>query len=80
MPDNHDHVGRNVAMMIVGGAVLVVGAVIGGTPGTIIMVGGGVIGLIGLYPLPPVDNARERSERKRSISTGSALRRSWEPV
>jgi hypothetical protein len=48
-PDNHDHVGRNVAMMIVGGAALVVGAVVGGTPGTIIMVGGGVIGLVGLF-------------------------------
>jgi hypothetical protein len=49
VPDNHDHVGRNVAMMIVGGAALIVGAVVGGTPGTIIMVGGGVIGLVGLF-------------------------------
>jgi hypothetical protein len=39
----------NVAMMIVGGAALVVGSVIHGDTGTIIMVGGGVIGLIGLY-------------------------------
>ncbi len=37
------------AMMIVGGAGLIVGAIIGGTPGTIVMVGGGVVGLIGLY-------------------------------
>ncbi len=37
------------AMMIVGGAALIVGAIIGGTPGTIVMVGGGVVGLIGLY-------------------------------
>lgn len=40
---------RNVALMIVGGAALIVGAVIGDTPGTIIMIGGGVAGLIGLY-------------------------------
>ncbi|HEY5219905.1 MAG TPA: hypothetical protein VIJ16_08845 [Gemmatimonadaceae bacterium] len=37
------------AMMIVGGAGLIVGAIIGGTPGTLVMVGGGVVGLIGLY-------------------------------
>ena len=36
-------------MMIVGGAALIVGAVIGDTPGTIIMVGGAVVGLVGLY-------------------------------
>jgi hypothetical protein len=36
-------------MMIVGGAVLIVGAIVGGTSGTIIMVGGGVVGIIGLY-------------------------------
>lgn len=40
---------ENVAMMIVGGAALVVGSVIGGDAGTIMMVGGGVIGLVGLY-------------------------------
>ena len=39
----------NVALMIVGGAALVVGSVVHGDTGTIIMVGGGVIGLIGLY-------------------------------
>ena len=39
----------NVAMMIVGGAALVVGSVIHGDTGTIVMVGGGVIGLVGLY-------------------------------
>jgi hypothetical protein len=36
-------------MMIVGGVALVLGAVIGGGEGTIIMVGGAVIGLIGLW-------------------------------
>lgn len=39
----------NVAMMIVGGAGLVVGSLIDGDAGTIIMVGGGVVGLIGLF-------------------------------
>ena len=38
-----------VAMMIVGGAALVVGAVIGDDAGTIVMLGGAGIGLYGLY-------------------------------
>ena len=37
------------AMMIVGGAGLLVGAIVGGKAGTVIMVGGGVLGLIGLW-------------------------------
>lgn len=37
------------AMMVVGVAGLIAGAIIGGTPGTVIMVGGTVVGLIGLY-------------------------------
>lgn len=40
---------QNVAMMIVGGAGLIVGSLIDGDTGTIVMVGGGVVGLIGLY-------------------------------
>jgi hypothetical protein len=36
-------------MMVVGAAALVTGAIIGGDPGTIVMVGGAVIGLIGLW-------------------------------
>ena len=40
---------QNRAFMIVGGAALIVGAVIGGSPGTIVMVGGAVLGLYGLY-------------------------------
>jgi hypothetical protein len=40
---------RNVAWMIVGGAALVVGSIVGGDGGTIIMVTGAVIGLIGLF-------------------------------
>jgi hypothetical protein len=41
--------GQPMAMMVVGGAALLAGAIIGDTPGTIIMIGGAVIGLIGLY-------------------------------
>ncbi len=41
--------GRNVAMMVVGGAALIVGAVIGGTAGVLIAVTGAAIGLYGLY-------------------------------
>lgn len=40
---------RNPAMMIVGGAALIVGAVVGGQAGTIVMVGGGILGLVGLW-------------------------------
>lgn len=40
---------QNDAMMIVGGAGLIVGAVIGGDAGTLLMVGGAVLGLFGLY-------------------------------
>ena len=44
----HEHMRNSEAMMIVGGAILIVGAVVGGRPGTIIMIGGGTIGIIGL--------------------------------
>ena len=40
---------RNRAMMIVGGVAFVVGAIIGGTPGTIVMLGGAGVGLYGLF-------------------------------
>jgi hypothetical protein len=49
MPLPSEHASDGVAMMIVGGAALVVGAVIGGTSGTIFMVGGGAVGLVGLW-------------------------------
>jgi hypothetical protein len=48
-PPRREKVGSNVALMIVGGAVLIVGAIVGGTAGTLMMVGGAVIGFIGLY-------------------------------
>jgi hypothetical protein len=41
--------GQARAMMVVGFGALLAGALIGGDPGTIIMVGGAVIGTIGLY-------------------------------
>jgi len=40
---------QSVALMIVGGAGMIVGSLIDGDTGTIIMVGGGVLGLIGLF-------------------------------
>jgi hypothetical protein len=43
------HIGQSKALMIVGGAALITGAIIGGDVGTIFMVGGAVMGLYGLY-------------------------------
>ncbi len=43
------NLGQARAMMVVGVAALIAGAIIGGTPGTVIMVGGAVVGLLGLY-------------------------------
>ena len=40
---------NSVALMAVGGAALVVGAVIGEDAGTLVMLGGAVVGLYGLY-------------------------------
>src|SRR5689334_1112837 len=48
-PAPQGSVGRNPAMMIVGGVALLVGAVVGGESGTIIMIGGGVLGIYGLW-------------------------------
>ena len=39
----------NVALMIVGGAALVAGSLIDGDTGTIVMVSGAAVGLLGLY-------------------------------
>jgi hypothetical protein len=41
--------GRPVALMVVGGAAFLAGALIGGDAGTIFMIGGAVTALIGLY-------------------------------
>lgn len=42
-------VGHSEALMIVGGAAILVGAIIGDSPGQVIMIGGAVVGLYGLY-------------------------------
>ena len=47
--DRRVRAGSDVAMIGVGVAAILVGSIIGGDSGTIIAVGGGVIGLIGLY-------------------------------
>jgi hypothetical protein len=47
--DPHMGAGTNVALMVVGGAALIVGAIIGGTAGILIAVAGAAIGLYGLY-------------------------------
>ncbi len=41
--------GQSEALMIVGGAALLVGAVVGGDAGDIFMIGGAIVGLYGLY-------------------------------
>ena len=42
-------VGKTRAMMGVGLAAIIIGVVVGGDVGTVFIVGGGVVGLIGLY-------------------------------
>lgn len=49
MAPAHANMGQAKALMIVGAAAFVAGAIIGDTPGTIIMVGGAAVGLVGLY-------------------------------
>jgi hypothetical protein len=48
-PSDHANVGPNVGLMIIGGAAIITGSVIGGSGGTLIAVGGAVVGLYGLY-------------------------------
>lgn len=48
-PHMRDVSRRNTAWMIVGGATLLVGLVIGGDAGTIVALTGGAIGLVGLF-------------------------------
>lgn len=45
----HIGAGSNLALMGVGGAAVVIGLLIGGDGGTILALGGAVIGLVGLY-------------------------------
>ena len=47
--DAHMGAGTNVALMVVGGAALIIGAVIGGDGGLLLAIGGAIVGLYGLY-------------------------------
>ena len=47
--DNRPHAGRAAALMITGGAAIVVGLIAGGDAEAPLIVGGAVVGLIGLY-------------------------------
>ena len=47
--DSHIGAGQNVALMVVGGAAIVIGAIIGGAGGVLLAVAGAVVGLYGLY-------------------------------
>jgi len=48
-PAQRKNMGQPVALMVVGGAAVLLGAIVGGDVGTVIMVGGVVAFLIGLY-------------------------------
>jgi hypothetical protein len=43
------HAGQDVALMVVGVGAMIAGALIGNTPGTIIIIGGAGMALFGLY-------------------------------
>ena len=49
LPATGQNLGEAKAMMAVGGAAIVVGALIGDDPGTILMFGGALVGLYGLW-------------------------------
>lgn len=49
MVDQHMGAGQNIALMVVGGAALVTGLLIGGGAGAAVAIGGAAIGLVGLY-------------------------------
>jgi len=48
-PKGNAGLGQNEALMIVGGAAILVGAIVGGDAGDFFMIGGAVVGLYGLY-------------------------------
>jgi hypothetical protein len=48
-PRGNAGLGQSEAMMIVGGAAILVGAIVGGNAGDVFMIGGAVVGLYGLY-------------------------------
>ena len=43
------HAGQDVALMVVGVGAMIVGALVGETAGTIIIIGGAAMALFGLY-------------------------------
>lgn len=47
--DAHLGAGQNVALMVVGGAALIIGAAIGETAGVLLAIGGAIVFLYGLY-------------------------------
>jgi poly-gamma-glutamate capsule biosynthesis protein CapA/YwtB (metallophosphatase superfamily) len=47
--DHGAHAGQSIALMVVGGAAIVIGALAGDDTGTILILGGAVVGLYGLY-------------------------------
>lgn len=49
LKQDEPRMGRNVALMIVGGAALITGLIIGDDAGAVIAVSGAIIGLYGLY-------------------------------
>ena len=48
-PRGNAGLGQNEALMIVGGAAILVGAIVGGDAGDFFMIGGAIVGLYGLY-------------------------------
>ena len=48
-PRGNAGLGQSEAMMIVGGAAIIVGAIVGGNAGDVFMIGGAIVGLYGLY-------------------------------
>ena len=49
LPQDQTTERSHVILMVVGGAAIVVGSVVGGDGGQLIMIGGAVVGLIGLW-------------------------------
>lgn len=47
--DPHLGAGQNIALMVVGGAALIIGAAIGETAGVLLAIGGAIVFLYGLY-------------------------------
>lgn len=48
-PQSRPHAGKDVAMMVAGGAAVVVGLLVGGDAGAVVAIGGGAVAIVGLY-------------------------------